>query len=76
MSQQISYTKVSRFDGQLPGEDPCRGSQNGADGPDGENDQEHLHPPGLGRQRPHDGLQEIDRSKKKETAGVSAVTSD
>ena len=50
--------KISRFGWDLPGEDPCRGGQDGADGPDGENHQQNLHPPRLGGQRPHDGLQE------------------
>ena len=53
----IILYKISRFGPELPGEDPSRGGQNGANGPDGENHQQDLHPARLGGQGLHDGLQ-------------------
>ena len=39
------YLVISLFSVDLQGEDGCRGGQEGADAPDGEDGEQDLHPP-------------------------------
>ena len=51
------YLVISLFSVDLQGEDGCRGGQQGADAPDGEDGEQDLHSARLGGQRLHDRLQ-------------------
>ena len=46
------YLVISLFSVDLQGEDGCRGGQEGADAPDGEDGEQDLHSARLGGQRP------------------------
>ena len=64
VSGRLMFACSPPADGQEHAVVPGRGGEQAADAPDGEDAQQHRHPPGLGSQRPHDRLTIVPADKK------------